>query len=530
MTEPDWDDARLEAAFSAAFDRAVPAGLVERTLAAVREPEGLPARRWMHFTARWRVSGLIVSVALAVGVLFAVAALPDRGGPGPTTGATPGNADFATYDEGTFHFTYPGSWAIHTQMPSTSGFGQVAAILGTLPVDPACGDIDLACYYQEQLLPGTLTVQIGTANDSGTTIFDLPRASTDRLTTVNGLPAVVSDRGHVVGNYDGSDLSIGWQIATPMSPDQVVTVEASIKGPGTDVMRAQVEALVASLAFEGPSAATIPPGPAGAALAGPAAARAMSWLDLKVRSLYDARPEQETIYRCIPLDRWSAATGGSGGALTVRGAAAVSFGPNGRLGGSEQVSCSGTIEAMGGTYWKLVLTVASGSDSSQPGVWYIETDWLTADGTVLQSTGDGRVPASLIDQGPDKSASAAAAAAAAISGLISLSDFYRCFPTIPGTTATGVITSDPIGATTYTAVPVTCTTNIEPRPDRRVWRLVLDARWSEGPGRTAGDIVGTIDVDAAGNPGTPVVTGDPLPQGPRSSAAPPTPQPSPAPS
>ena len=180
-------------------------------------------------------------------------------------------------------------------------------------------------------------------------------------------------------------------------------------------------------------------------------------------------------------------------------------------------------------YWKLILTVSGGSDSSKPGQTYTETDWLARDGTLLQSTGVGAVPASRIDLGPTMQHSMAVAAAAAISWQTGTGDdFYQCFPPTPGASATGVITTDPFGATKYSTVPVTCTTNVAPRPDGLAWRMTLDAHWDAGDGRTAGDIVATIDVDAAGAPGTPVVSGDPLPKGPTPITGAPAPQESPA--
>ena len=59
--------------------------------------------------------------------------------------------------------------------------GQTLAIIGTLPVDPSCGDLDINCYDQEQKLQaGTLSVAVGISDPPRPDdLLDLPLQATD---------------------------------------------------------------------------------------------------------------------------------------------------------------------------------------------------------------------------------------------------------------------------------------------------------------------------------------------------------------
>ena len=519
-SEHDWDDERLTAAFVSAFDKPAPAGLVERTMAATREPAPAAAPRWAALAGRWRLAGLAVSLVVTVSAVIAVAAIPHgSGGPQPA---------FRTYDSGTFHFTYPGSWDIHTNLPATTGFGSTVAILGTLPIDPACGDLDINCYYQEKLQPGTLSVVVGTATTAATTLLDTPLQASDTRTTVDGLPAIFSDRGHVVGDYYESDLSIGWRIATPRSLSDMVTVDASIRGPGTETMRGQVEALIASFGFDGPPRPTIPTGSAAAGLAERIAVRALESRDRDLRTDYEVPGDEYTVYGCIQSDAWSTSPGQPPTTVDATGSYGASYGPGGWLGGPQEIQCTATIQVVGGAYWKLVFEITAGAGSSQESSSYLETDWLTADGALFQSVGGGSFAASLIDTGPDSARSAARAATIALEQLRGTSDFYACFLPTDGESQAGTITSDPIGDNHYEPTPVTCTTGIEPRADRVAWHVTLDARWTATAGREAGHMVGSFDMDASGIPGPVAVSGDSLSAVPQPPGVTPPPQPAPS--
>ena len=351
MTDHDWDDERLEAAFASAFDRPAPAGLVDRTIAATGEPAPPAPRRWVALAkvdGAWRRSSFRSLWSRAGRSRCSRSQTAGLGRKTPSRRHAPTASGLATFDNGLIQFEYPASWVVQNQLPSTSGLGYTTAILGTLPLDPACGTTNINCYFQEKLKPGTLSIIVGGAAYSGETIFDLPLAPTDRHVTINGLPAIFSDRGHVPTDYYESDLEIGWKIASPTDPSQVVSVEAGIKGPGTDVMRAQVEAMVDSLRFGGSAAATIPPGQEGIDLARTAAIEAMTNQNLQVHSLYGGSFDQDTIYRCIPSERWSSATGSGDATIAVTSDHTVIYGPNGWLGGEEQVHCAGAVEATGG--------------------------------------------------------------------------------------------------------------------------------------------------------------------------------------
>lgn len=529
MTRPEWDDERVHEAFAAAFDRTAPAGLVERTLAAAREPAVVAPRHWWSASQRWRVAGLVTTMAVA-GAVFAVAALPNpSGGPAPTSG--PGtsvdDAGFTTYDDGFRHFLYPSAWQIHTLLPATSGFGSTIAVLGTVAVDPSCGGGDLNCLYLQQMQPGTVRVVVGQVSTAPSTIFDIPLQGTDRLTTVGGEPAVEVGPGSDGGLSNGADITFGWEIATPMSPTEVTTIFASIKGPNTDRMHAQVEALIASFGFAGAPLGSIPPGPAGFALAGPAAATAMTWLDLSLRANVSVPAGEPTIYGCIPVEAWQAAKPGSDGVVSLVGHATITIGSSAWLGGPVDVRCEASIQALGTSYWRLNLAVTPTANSSDPGSTYTQADLLAPDGTVVETTEGGALAPSKIELGPGQSLAMARAAHYAMAALAERSDFYACFKSAVGVESTGVITHDPDGVTHYTSVTANCSAQIGPRSDGLAWTMNFLARWPAADGHKSGEMVANVDVDAAGVPEGAVVSGDPLPYGPPIVSTP-SPQSSPA--
>ena len=485
MSKRSWDDERLGRAYRSLAGSLPPGDLKTGIMTAVRG-SGQVHRHVPAFATRPRWLALGAAAVLVVALAGLVpGALP----PGPR-----GLGHLAV---GGIELDYPSHWTLHDQGWPTTGRGSTWAVLGTQPWDPACDAADINCYYQEKLQPGTVTVTIG-GSASNVTILDMGlEDATSRRATIAGMPAIVYDRGRVAGNYYQADLDLGWQIASPESPTRFVTIQAMMREPGVAELRRDVEAVVGSLRFTraGPS---LPPSPGSAVDAARIAAQALLALDVEARE--GAGEGASSIYSCLPES-----LGGSGRAT-------VAYGPGGWLGGPVQVECTATIESIQNLWWRVTYAVESGDGSTRPGALYTETMWLTPTGNRATTSNEGEVPPALIAIGPAAAASATKAVVIALDNLAgSTPGFYGCFPIEPGASRTATISADPNGITHYRATRATCTTRIEPKADRSAWRLILRATWKATRSTPGGRVAATLDVDAAGVPEPPVVSGDPVP-------------------
>lgn len=269
-------------------------------------------------------------------------------------------------------FDHPAAWAMHDASSAFSG-GSVIAILGTLPVDPRCGDahVDINCYYERRLDPGTISIVLGTGSFGGATIFDerapgpLELGGRER-TEIDGLPAFLHHYGP--GGYYEQDEAVGWEIAFPTSVLNAFGIEARMRGPGLEAMRADLERMVRSIRFDapGPPVATDPAG------AAPLVAAALAELDRAMRRSWVARPEHVSWYSCFPP---------TSGPVLRR---VVTLGPNGPLEQPRAVACRYTVAPESQRLWRVALDVDGGR--------YVETLWLTGDGKVAGSRREGAPP------------------------------------------------------------------------------------------------------------------------------------------
>jgi hypothetical protein len=269
-------------------------------------------------------------------------------------------------------FDHPAEWSVHDASTAFSG-GSVIAILGTLPVAPRCGavHVDINCYYERRLDPGTISIVLGTGSFGGGTIFDerppgqLEVGERER-TDVDGLPAFVHRYGP--GGYYEQDEAVGWEVAFPTSVLNAFGIEARMRGPGVETMRAELDRLVASIRLDAPGPA-VSGDPAGA---DPTVAAALAELDRSMRRSWVARPEHVSWYACFP------ATGG----LAQR--RVITLGPNGPLAAPRSVECRYAVAAESRRLWRVALDVDGGQ--------YVETLWLTGDGKVAGSRRQGAPP------------------------------------------------------------------------------------------------------------------------------------------
>ena len=196
---------------------------------------------------------MLVIVAVGVGIGM----LPHGSG-----GRLPRDLGLNHFHTQGLDFDYPASWSIHDQLPSSSGFGQTWAVIGTQPWPSSCGASDINCYYESKLEPGTVAVDIGIAyfpatDDDictrGATGSDLAgRGAGDPLATrtlirVDGRPTLRTTYAVDGKDYYLSDEWLDWEIAPVGTIDAAYVIDAKVRGPATDQMKVDLDALIASI-------------------------------------------------------------------------------------------------------------------------------------------------------------------------------------------------------------------------------------------------------------------------------------------
>ena len=247
-----WDDPRIEAAYRELAVRASSQGISDQVTDAIRTPVervgGTNARSGRAWLA---IAAVLVLVAVGIG---AVAIPQSPGGPG--------NDGLNHFHSQGLDFDYPASWTIHDQLPASTGFGQTFAVIGTHAWPSSCGASDINCYYEATLEPGTIAVDIGVvyfpATDDdlcvrGATGIDLQGRGPDdpvatrTLIRVDARPTLKTTYAVGGKDYYLSDEWLDWEIAAAGTVDEAYTIDAKVRGPGTDAMKAELDALIASI-------------------------------------------------------------------------------------------------------------------------------------------------------------------------------------------------------------------------------------------------------------------------------------------
>lgn len=318
---------------------------------------GLPAVRSSRPARLSRVAGAAVTVIVVVAVvgigLFASGRLPVGNGISANNGAFHG---------GGISFRYPEAWTVY---PATAvgSFGSVFAVLGSADLSECggMGGLDVNCAYGRPLAPGTLRLVVGTGAMRNGSLFDLQPPDGWQL-FVDGLPGVVEETGP--NSADSSDLALSWTVAMPGSIDNVYTLNASLRGPGIEEIRAQLDALVASIRYDEPPS-PLPTGAAGAAAAAQVAGQALDTLD---RS---SREYGSDWYGCFPrepgVSRPGIVTGGPGN-------------PGSVLPEPVSLTCSTSIATTDLQLWALTLVAAWPAGRDYAAGSYQEEFFLDAQG------------------------------------------------------------------------------------------------------------------------------------------------------
>ncbi len=372
----------------------------------------LPAIRTSALARLPRVAGAALAAVVVVAAVGAGLLVSGRlpGG----NGITANNGDF---HGGGISFHYPTDWKAYPGSAYGSFFSAFA-IMGTVDLGECSrqGGLDLNCAYGRQLAPGELRLVVGSGGRPGFSLLDLKPASGWQL-FVDGLPAVVESSGP--NTADASDLTLTWTIARPGMVDNFYSLTASLRGPGLEAMRAQLDALVASIRYDEPPT-PLPTGTAEAAAAAQAAEHALDALD---RS---SREYGSDWYGCFSrrpgASQASIVTGGPGN-------------PGSPLPAPVSLTCSTSVAATELQLWKLTLDATWPAGITYPAGSYQERLFLTADGEQVGGN-YGELPA-------DSPFSATFPTAAPVSRPVSLEPGRPAVVVDPG--ATTYLTPDQAG-------------------------------------------------------------------------------------
>ena len=266
---------------------------------------------------------------------------------------------------------YPAGWRLsvtHSAFGSSSEFpyflGTGSGALECRSFDPSALLSEAICQVDLQVGAGQVVVELVWDENSPQS----PRSALidpndpgqleagEPLLTVGGLPAVFRDFASVSGS-DGV-LSATWTLSVPERPLTRYLVVATMKGPGLEEMKAQVQALVAGIRFDD-----------GAPVLDPAdgpdvAARA---LDQEVGPEYNQN-----------------------GCVSEPGAIATAALTSWRyvaLARPLPVTCTMAIEPSQIGSWKMTLTLSWSAAADRSAGTHTRTIWLDADGEVRAETG-----------------------------------------------------------------------------------------------------------------------------------------------
>jgi hypothetical protein len=304
---------------------------------------------WTWFAA----AGLVASCSLVPRTPLAT--------PGPP--ASSPVSDLRTFDENGITFAYPAAWReFHYSV--TSSFSSVIAYLATVSVpEPCVTTVDpsfttTACESRFVLTPGSLVVTIA---NNGTPTFDITASRPVGATalTVDGLPAYLE-----TVPTDSADLGLRWTLSLPGSVDNFYTIDAQMRGPGLDEMRAQLDASIASLRYDPP----ITPLPSGAAPMAAAEAKALAALvkDSPVWGCFSPSGPKTMLIDSMP------------------------DGPP--LAQAQVATCTVTIEASPLQLWRMALSIRLPKPDPNVGAGETTVQWINPDGSLGASIGGPLAP------------------------------------------------------------------------------------------------------------------------------------------
>ena len=306
-----------------------------------------------------RAIGIGVAVALAAAGCASTPSTPVV--PDTTSGEVsqdPGGVSASgmrTFNESGLIFEYPASWR-EFRGQSVSSFSTLIAYLGTVPVDASCsskpvnGGVETQCLEDYQLVPNSLAVAIRANGFPNFSVLKVPAGAASIV--IGGLPGYQEVGPTFPGDTSGAETVVTTTIAHPGLIDNYYTITASLRGPDVAPMRADLDALIASLRFD-PPAVPLPAGDDAAAVAG---TRALTILrrDTPQWGCFVAIGVSRMVVDAIPM------------------------GPG--LSHPQLATCTSTMEATPLELWKMTMTMRFSESVPGIGSGQKYEVWVDADG------------------------------------------------------------------------------------------------------------------------------------------------------
>jgi hypothetical protein len=323
-----------------------------------------PATRPLWFAPMARWAAYLVIVAAAVGVAY-LAVEQRQLGPGPSPTVTPVE-DSARLDLGGLVLDYPASWEYH-EFQFVASFFDVLGYLTTGSFDPASictgGNDRVSCNFSgHPVEPGGVVVKFVNWAPPTDGISAEPG---DTQVTVGGMPARITEA------TAGDILALTWRVRQPGGPSGWFEIEARMREPGTDELRRQVEAMIASLKFDPPPTILPTSGPEFDRQAAEAARQALN--SLRAGADGDG-------YSCFASEP-----------VVARTAEVEVVPQNTRLSQPLEVTCTTLVEA-DVDIWRVRLAMEWAA-TDEHGAGRQETEvWVTADGEAGRTQWSGDQP------------------------------------------------------------------------------------------------------------------------------------------
>jgi hypothetical protein len=248
-------------------------------------------------------------------------------------------------------------------MRMTASFFSTIGYVSSQPIDTGqiCQQVPngTSCNFKGyDLGPGEVVVGIATWGEPLDPIELWQRPSEGRRVQIGGMP------GNVVEEVNGDRRQTTWKVAFPTALTNWLQLDVDTRGPGNELVGAQIAAVIGSVRFNPP------PIPIDPTKADEAAANAL-------RQLRQNDAEQ---FACFPSNGQSIRT-------------SVTAAPGAPLRQALVATCTTRISATDLGFWRLELVVAWGADPAQPDHRYTTVQWIDGTGTLsMQSSRGDNLP------------------------------------------------------------------------------------------------------------------------------------------
>ncbi|HEX6474912.1 MAG TPA: hypothetical protein VF114_07505 [Candidatus Limnocylindria bacterium] len=301
--------------------------------------------------------------AASMGLLLALSAC---GGDGASSAQPSGPATVAQKVED-LAFARPSTWQWSAlAAPVEAGNGQVVGYLVTPGVDTASlctpDQADACALTADDIGAGSVAVELTSGSSLTADVWQDEAPADAEAITAGGMPALYRE------STDGEDQVLSWTVARPETAGGWYRLDARVRGPGQQALRAELDSLVESISFEPPPVA-------------PADDR-VTLTQIAVTALEELRqePNGQRQYECF-----SEQAGTRPGVVE-------------KLPGQKPlreplaVACSLRAEATRWNQYRVRLRYAWPSLAGRAAGEYVLTQWVAPDGTLGPSLAEGDKP------------------------------------------------------------------------------------------------------------------------------------------